>query len=80
MLEFTKADWMMSLIFCAVFAVIVLVPCAIIAVMGRKMIIRIGQYPSQTPLIQLNVFLPLVVLEVCTFASLIGFYNVFSGK
>ena len=56
MLVFTKGDWMMSLVFCAIFAVIVWVPCIIIAIMGRKMIIRIGQSPSQTPAIQLGVF------------------------
>lgn len=80
MLVFTKSDWMFSLIFCAVFALIVLVPCVIIAILGRKAIYRMGQTPSQIPVIQLQIFLPLIITDVVTFASLIGFYNVFSGK
>ena len=80
MLVFSKGDWVGSIIFCVVFGLIVIIPCIIIAIMGRKMINQMGQFPSQTPIIQMKVFLPLMVLEVVTFASLIGFYNVFSVK
>ncbi|MGE0269563.1 MAG: hypothetical protein AB7S78_14025 [Candidatus Omnitrophota bacterium] len=80
MLVFTKSDWIFSLVFCAVFAVIVLVPCVIIAIYGRKVIEKMGQYPSQIPVIQMQIFMPLIILGAVTFASLIGFYNVFSGK
>lgn len=80
MLVFTKSDWMVSLVFCAVFAVIVLVPCVIIALIGHKAIDRMGQRPSQIPAIQMQIFLPLIITDIVTFAALIGFYNVFSGK
>ena len=80
MLTLTKGDWIVSLVFCLIFAVIVLVPCVIIAIYGRKTINRMGQYPSQIPSIQMQTFMPLLILGVVTFALLIGFYNVFSGK
>ena len=80
MLPFTKGDWVVGLIFCAVFAVIVLVPCVIIAIYGRKAIEKMGQRPSMIPVIQMQMFVPLLIIGVVTFAMLIGFYNVFSGK
>lgn len=79
MLPFTKSDWMYSLVFVAVFAVIVIVPCVIIALMGRKAIKEMGRYPTRIPLIQTKMMMPLLVVDVVTFALLLGFYNVFSG-
>lgn len=80
MLVFTRSDWMYSLVFVAVFAVIVLVPCVIIALMGRKAINEMGRYPTRIPLIQTKMMMPLLVVDVVTFALLVGFYNVFSGQ
>ncbi|MBP9854358.1 MAG: hypothetical protein KBD53_05785 [Candidatus Omnitrophica bacterium] len=80
MLTLTKADWIVSTIFCIVFGLIVLIPCVIIALYGRKTINRMGQNPSQIPAIQMETFVPLLIIGVVTFASLIAFYNVFSGK
>ena len=79
MLPFTKSDWMYSLIFVAVFAVIVLVPCVIIALMGRKAINQMGMYPTRIPIIQTKMMMPLLAVDVVTFALLILFYRVFSG-
>lgn len=80
MLPFTKSDWIYSLIFVGVFALIVLIPCAIIAIMGRKAINEMGRYPTRIPLIQSKMMLPLIFVDVITFALLLGFYNVFSGQ
>ncbi|MCA9394116.1 MAG: hypothetical protein KC900_07930 [Candidatus Omnitrophica bacterium] len=80
MLPFTKTDWLYSLIFIGVFAVIVLVPCIIIALMGRKAINEMGRYPTRIPLIQSKMMMPLLMVDVVTFALLVGFYNVFSGQ
>ncbi|MCA9403666.1 MAG: hypothetical protein KC897_07785 [Candidatus Omnitrophica bacterium] len=80
MLPFTKTDWLYSLIFIGVFAVIVLVPCIIIALMGRKAIKEMGRYPTRIPLIQSKMMMPLLMVDVVTFALLVGFYNVFSGQ
>lgn len=80
MLPFTKTDWMYSLIFIGVFAVIVLVPCVIIALMGRKAINEMGRYPTRIPLIQSKMMMPLILVDMVTFALLVGFYNVFSGQ
>jgi len=69
--------WTESLIFTAIYAALVIVPCFLIAMIGRKMIERLGQYPSQAPAIQLSIFLKLVVIEIISFTCLIGFYHIF---
>lgn len=71
--------WAESFIFCSVYAILVLVPCILVAIMGKNMINKLGQYPSRTPAIQMGVFLRLISLEVVTFGLLIGFYHIFSG-
>ena len=77
MIVFTTQDWVTSLIFVGIFAVIVFVPCALVTLLGRKMINRLGQQPSQTPFIQLSIFFPLVLIEVITFTLMIYCYQFF---
>lgn len=72
--------WGESFIFIIIFSVILLVPCILVALIGRKMIDKLGQYPTQTPVIQMSIFIKLVILEVIAFAALLGFYNIFQGK
>ena len=71
--------WGESFIFGMVYSVIIMVPCLIVLFIGRKMIDRLGRYPSKTPTIQMSILFPLVILEVVTFAALIGFFRVFSS-
>lgn len=78
MVEFNL--WGESLIFFLVFSMIMIVPCVLVALMGRKMVDRLGQYPTKTPIIQMSIFLPFVVTVAITFVSLIGFYHIFEGK
>ena len=69
--------WSESLIFSSIFAFIVLVPCVLVALIGRNMIRQLGQYPSKTPAIQMSIFLKLVTIEVVTFIMMIGFFRTF---
>ena len=78
MVLFTLQDWVLSLIVCGIFAVVVLVPCIIVGVIGTKMINRLGQMPSQSPAIHMSIIFQLVILEAVTFALLIVFYRFFS--
>jgi len=70
--------WTESIIFLLVFTVIIVVPCVFVALLGKKMIDRLGQFPSQAPVIQMGVLLKLAVIEMVTFIALIIFYHIFS--
>ena len=72
--------WRETFIFAAVFAPLIIVPCILVAVMGRKMINQLGMFPTQTPIIQLSIFWKLVVTEIVTFVCLIAFFQFFSAK
>lgn len=72
--------WKESFIFALVYGGIIIIPCVLVALIGKKMIDRLGKHPSRTPVIQMSIFLPLVAIEIATFACLIGFYKIFSGK
>ena len=79
MILFSTQDWVGSLIFLGIWAVIIGVPCFLLAVLGHKIISRIGYFPSQAPLIQMRYLAPLVCLEVTTFLLFLGFYKLFQG-
>jgi len=70
--------WIESFIFFSIYSVIIIVPCVLVALLGRKMIDQMGQYPTQAPVIQMGVLFKLVIIETVTFISLITFYNVFA--
>ena len=72
--------WIEAFIFVGVFLVIMAIPCTLVALMGRKMIFRLGQYPTTSPVIDIGTFFKLVVIEVGTFAALVAFYRFFSAK
>ena len=65
--------WSESFIFAVIFTFIVLVPCVLVMLMGKKMIQQLGRYPSKTPAIQMSIFVQLVVIEIVTFTLLTGF-------
>ena len=72
--------WGVSLIFCSIYAVIIIVPCVITANIGRRMIDELGHWPSKTPAIQMKFFWKLVVLEILTFIGLVAFFNFFISE
>jgi len=69
--------WTESFIFFSIFAVLIIVPCLLVALIGRKMINRLGHYPTQSPIIQMSIFWKLIVIEIFTFIGLIGFFRFF---
>ena len=79
MIPFGPQDWLGSLIFVGIWLVIIGVPCFFMAMIGKKLIDRIGYFPSQAPVIQMKYLIPLVLLEGATFLLLVGFYKLFQG-
>jgi hypothetical protein len=71
--------WWEALIFGTVFGSIIIIPCFLVAMIGRKMIDQMGQYPSKTPFIQMSIFYKLVLIEVFAFTLLLLFYHFFSA-
>ena len=78
MVEFNL--WKETFILVLIFSPLIIIPCILVAIIGRKMIDQLGTYPTQTPVIQVKVISKLVVIEAITFACLIGFYQFFTSK
>jgi len=68
-----------ALIFINVFAVIVLIPCYFVFLIGRHMMDDMGRFPTRAPAIQAKALLKLVVVEVAAFFFLTAFYRVFAN-
>ena len=75
MTEFTS--WAESFVVLGIFSLIIILPCAFVAMMGVKLIEQIGNYPSKTPVIQMGILYKLVFLEIVTALAFFIFYNVF---
>ncbi|MCA9399306.1 MAG: hypothetical protein KC618_06125 [Candidatus Omnitrophica bacterium] len=69
--------WAEAFIFSSVYAILIIIPCILVAIMGRKLIDKLGQYPTRAPLIHMEIFFKMIILEVLTFGSIIVFYLFF---
>ena len=70
--------WGESFIFFAVYSVLIIVPCVLVAWIGRDMITRLGKAPTETSVIQMSIVGKLVTIEVITFTLMIVFFRFFS--
>lgn len=70
--------WGPSLVLALIYSAIIIIPCILVALVGRKLIYQLGQYPSKSPITLMDIYLQLVALEIITFIFLIGFYHVFA--
>ncbi len=70
--------WGESFVFASVFSMLVLVPCLVIALIGRKMIKKLSYYPSQAPQILMSISLQFTVTAVITLSLLFAFFKVFT--
>ena len=57
------------------FLFLIIIPCVSVAVIGYRMITKLGQYPSKTPEIQLSICLILFLIEAVSFSSIYIFYT-----
>jgi hypothetical protein len=65
-----------AVVFIFIFLVLMAIPCAGVAVIGYRLITRLGTFPSKTPALQMSVLLRLIVLEVVSFTLLLVFFKV----
>ena len=79
MIPFSAEDWLGSLIFVGIWLLIIGIPCFFMGFIGKRIIDRIGYFPSQAPVIQMKYLAPLIFIEVFTFLLLLGFYKLFQG-
>lgn len=70
-------EWGASLLFALIYGTIIVIPCVIIAVKGKRLIDNLGRFPTKAPGIQMSSLWWLVLVEAVTFASLISFYRYF---
>ena len=55
--------------------VIIGIPCVGVMILGGRMINQVGNFPSKTPVIQLDILLKLIILEVISATMLLLFYH-----
>ena len=71
--------WHEGCIFIGLFLIMVGLPCLLTAILGVKLIERLGQYPSRSAKLQFGICIQLLLVEVFGFAMLAGFFRVFSN-
>lgn len=65
-----------GLFFIIIFTFIVLIPCVLIAIIGYKMITRLGYFPSKTPAIHLSIVWQLISIELISITALLLLFYV----
>lgn len=71
-------EWFEAFIFIGVFSVIIIIPCIIIAKIGKGLIDQLGLHPSNAPIIHLSIIYKLLITEIFSFSALIVFLAYFS--
>lgn len=70
--------WYEGLIFIAIFMVVMAIPCVLIVFLGSRLINQLGQYPTKSGKINVDVALPLLGSMFVSFGMLFLFYRYFS--
>ncbi len=70
--------WGEGIKFIIIFFFLMTIPCVGTALIGYRMLSKLGSFPSKTPFIQMSIFLKLIAIEVVSFILLIAFYNIFA--
>lgn len=69
--------WHQGLLVIVMFAVLMAVPCLGVALIGYRLINKLGRYPSKTPEIQMSICLKLFVIEFISFGMIYVFFKFF---
>lgn len=67
--------WDVGILFVIGFFIVTIIPCVGVAVIGYRMITKLGQYPSKTPEIQLSIWAKLFLIEAFSFGLIYFFYT-----
>ena len=70
--------WYEGFVFIGLFIVMVGVPCFFTAILGVKLIDRLGQYPSRSAKLQMSVCIQLLMVEIVGFMMQAAFFHFFS--
>jgi hypothetical protein len=70
--------WGPSFIFSLIFSFVILIPCIVIAFMGRRMITRLGTFPSQAPSILMSICLQFILVAIVSLGLLVSFFQFFA--
>ena len=70
-----KDIFIAGLIFVGMYFFVIVLPCALIALIGYRMITKLGNMPSKTPAIQLTIFWKLVAIEIVALILLLTIYH-----
>jgi hypothetical protein len=71
--------WNEGVIFIGLFLAMVGIPCFFTAILGVRLIDRIGQYPSRSTRFQLGICIQLFCVEILGFAMQAAFFRTFSN-
>ena len=66
--------WNTGILLIIGFLFLMTIPCISVAVIGYRMLTKLGQYPSKTPEIQMSIWLKLLIIEVFSFGMIYIFY------
>ena len=70
--------WHEGFVFIGIFLVIVGLPCFFTALLGTRLIDRLGNYPSRSAKLQMSVCIQLLVVEIISFMLLALVFHIFS--
>ncbi len=70
--------WYEGFIFIAIFLIVMVIPCVLIAFLGSRLIYQLGQYPTRSVKANMDMALPLLGSMVLSFGLLVVFYRFFS--
>ena len=64
-----------ALILIGLFVICVGIPCIGTAILGTKMLEKVANFPSKTPVIQINIYIKFTILMIVSFALLMTLYH-----
>ena len=70
--------WGPGVILITVILILIGIPCAGVAVLGNRLLNRLGYFPSKTPAIQKSILVKLVVIEIISVTFLLMFFHALS--
>ena len=69
-----------ALVFLLIWAALILIPCIAMGWLGYRLITKLGQYPSRTPLIQKSFMFPYIVVAVASMTAIIVFFKILTAE
>jgi len=71
--------WNEGFLFIGLFMIMVGLPCLLTAILGVKLIDRLGQYPTKSAKLQLGICVQLFFVQVLGITMLAAFFKFFSN-